>query len=235
MKKKKESFWKRMWDEPVTKIIFCLVSAIAFVWVLFYDFPFLEQAFCQQNPDKCVCEEYYWTWSIYSNDKGRYLNVDEGFVEGENYDIYKTPIYRYNDEWVDLCKSHRKLTPQELQAKDCKDNPRDDEDCECVENKTYKTNVTKKYCNVGIIEYEPRVLPTESTGTKNCYYNRTFEYNEELSCILAIPKKCEEGNFILMNYQHLEQDYIVMDGQKYYKDKNGYICRPKTECEKLKC
>jgi len=113
-KKKKKSFWETFWDKKIFGIHLSFIAGI--LGIVFFVFTMERVYYCDFNPDECVCEE----WD--------YIVAQEGCIErGKEYNMKTCTTEKAT------CHKQRKLTPQELLEKDCKDNPRDDEDCKCVE------------------------------------------------------------------------------------------------------
>lgn len=160
-------------------IAIALIILVVVVAIFIGNLGNIEEIYCKNNPDECVCEE--WKYIDYRG---------EHIIDSE---IHKEFIFKDGDrirnEYAISCNSFHKLTPIELQEKDCNDNPREDEDCKCVE---YNEDILDDLRGIGGELLYHNILDNQTIEQ----YHRLMNYVEDnIICTKSIPKTpCEKGD-----------------------------------------
>ena len=178
--KKKESFWDKITVWHILLFII-IVGSIIFVISLFITY---DDFYCQQNPSECVCEEWECTYDY---------DIKSEIVWNSKYsncrlEKYKTLTYTPSKEsWKYIkskCLSYRKLTPAELLEQDCKNNPREDGDCKCLEYEI------KQMVNYSVVDRQ--CVPITISNEEKTTINVNIEVKEEMVDIDEMREQYKE-------------------------------------------
>jgi len=181
---------------PNSKYGFILLGIILFAMLRMWN-PLENEYiknFCQSNPDQCVCE-------YYNEDSGARTNARTDFCD-ETSSLYHL----------------RKKTAEELAIDDCNANPREDEQCMCLNNSSPNF---EGWFSEGDEEYwKQRKLECFSSNNVNVRGELMFSCYLRVECLSSHPKtECEKGN----------PDWVEENLTIYlYEGEEWYVCNDES-------